>query len=659
MGWITRVFLVLTLVLVAACEPDPPPPPNSVDSKPAETGVPQFAYAEKGKLRLMRAGVKVVELDADTGEQAEWSPDGSRFVAIAGEELVSIDARTGAVARAACTCRDVAVVAGKVFASADYGATELKVFDLATLKALGPLRLDKGVSSIAGAGDRLVTFQITETGARDESELVVIEPVTGKTTNVGKVGQVADTAFTPRGWWGGPLFAYATTGSSGAMTAVADVFWLDPTSPAEQVQTSDQELRQTTPKIADADWNSSRDHLWWAADGTLRTAAWTWSCTYGGLSGPQCGEKSAHNQWRYDGAEWARTDERDFDSVLDIGAGSSLELGRGEEDKPLTLVEGEKRTALSAHVRRLWTPPQLGTSPAGPPGTQEMALRFAPTVWLHPEEKNFPGNASDYIRKSVLRFDHGDICEEGDEPVATDLDETRLGRGEGYAHKEAVRSGIRNPCKHLDDGRTFHSNAPADQGKKGGKGFYLDSPEEVRPGNTPDADKRVNAPVYWEYVPPKAGRLGAYLYWFFYPYNDFHIGALPNLQHEGDWERVAVQIDGDRPVGVAFAKHGGPVCSKPWDDMAKSGTRAEVFSAKGSHASYPFEDEYPTLGPTSDHTGKGFAWDAATSLLNVKDQPWYGYRGLWGRLGVHKNTSGPAGPWPKRDMSASLTTEIC
>ncbi|SDC12614.1 hypothetical protein [Actinokineospora iranica] len=252
-------------------------------------------------------------------------------------------------------------------------------------------------------------------------------------------------------------------------------------------------------------------------------------------------------------AEWARTDERDFDTVLDIGAGSSLGPSRGEEDKPLTLVEGEKRAELSAHVRGLWTPPQLGTPPASPPGTQEMALRFAPTV--------------------------------------------------------AASRGEELPWRR--------------------------------------------------FRPQKDGRLSAYLYWFFYPYNDFHIGASPNLRHEGDWERVAVQIDGDRPVGVAFAKHGGPACSKPWNDMAKSGTHAEVFSAKGSHASYPFIDEYPTLCPTSDHTGKGFAWDAATSLLNVKDQPWYGYRGLWGELGVHKNTTGPAGPWPKRDMSASLTTEKC
>ncbi|SDC12591.1 hypothetical protein [Actinokineospora iranica] len=162
-----------------------------------------LSIGEKDRLRLMRADAQVAELAADAGQRAEWAPDGSRFAAIAGEQVVSIDARTGAIAKAACTCYDVAVAARKVYAAAEYGATELKVFDLATLKAHGPLTLHKGASSIAGAGDRLVTFQITETGARDESELIIIEPATGAKTNAGKVGQVADTAFTPRGWWAG------------------------------------------------------------------------------------------------------------------------------------------------------------------------------------------------------------------------------------------------------------------------------------------------------------------------------------------------------------------------------------------------------------------------------------------------------------------------
>lgn len=149
MGWIAR-SLVLTLVLVAACEPDSPPPgPNAAQTKPAETGDPVFAYAEPGKLRLMRAGAEIVGLDGDTGP-SEWTADGSRFVARVGErQLVSVDVRTGSVAKAECACYDIAIAAGKVFASADYGATELSVYDAVTLEPQAPLALDGGAS-----GDR-------------------------------------------------------------------------------------------------------------------------------------------------------------------------------------------------------------------------------------------------------------------------------------------------------------------------------------------------------------------------------------------------------------------------------------------------------------------------------------------------------------------------
>jgi hypothetical protein len=337
--------------------------------------------------------------------------------------------------------------------------------------------------------------------------------------------------------------------------------------------------------------------------------------------------------------------------VQDIGPGATLELGRGEEDKQLTLVEGEKRTELSARVRHLWTPPQLGAPQPGGTGTQEAAMRFAPTVWLHPDEKNFPDDPSDYIRRSQLRFDHGN-CTDDPETLATDIDPITLGRGDGYQHKEADPDPKTGVCVHPEAGRTFQSNAPVNQPT--GRGFYLHPAQETRPGKTPGDDKQVKVPVYWEFVPAKDGVLSAYLYWFFYPYNNF------TGDHEGDWERVAIQVDGDRPVAVTFAKHGGPTCYVQWDSLETSGSHAAVFGAKGSHGSYPRAGDYPLGGPAgTDHAGKGFAWNTGGALVSVKDQPWYGYRGIWGQPGSFSFTTGPAGPWPKRDMSASLTKSKC
>lgn len=650
MGWIMRLLvLTLSLVLVAGCEPDPPPPPDSVDTKPAETGAPLFAYAEEGKLRLMRAGAVVAELDADTGEQAEWAPDGSRFVAIAGEQLVSIDARTGAIAKAACTCHDVAIAAGKVYVSAQYGATELTVFDLATLKPQGPLKLDNGASSIAGAGDRLVTFQISQTGARDASELIIVDPATGKTTNAGKAGQVADTAFTPRGWSGGPLFAYATTGSTGAATAVAEVFWLDPTSPAEQTRTSDRELRQTTPNIAADDWNSSRDHLWWAADGTLRTAAWTWSCTYGGLNGPRCGEKSAHTQWRYDGAQWARTDERDLDSVFDIGAGSSLELGRGEEDKPLTLVEGQNRTALSTHALQVWIPPQRGR-PTGDSSQAALAKQWAPLVRLSQFDLAGPADPSDFIVRSTLRWSHDSNCH--DHHIARDLDERVLGQG-GYHHQSGGKPHypLNRECPH--EGDPLPSNHTEDVGSGeflGPEGFFLDADNLAIAGiDDPHRSDGVNtAPVYWQHADQdgKPGGRVAVIYWLFYPTN-------PNANpHEGDWERVAVVFDDKTPVQLTFWAH-GHACGLPWNDAEKSDGHPVAYSAVLSHASYPRPGRNK-----QDIANPGDRWTTWAKLEPVTEQPWWGYTGAWGEGGP-KHLRGPSGPSPGRGVGEAFSTDKC
>jgi hypothetical protein len=641
------------LLVVTACTADPGPTPPPVLTV-IDRGDPVFAYTETGRIRVMRAGTEVATVGTKTPViDVEWTADGTRLVATNGTRLSSTDVRTGATATIDCTrCDTIAVAAGRVFA-ATYGATELTVHDVATLARVGPVQQVRPVTSIEGAGDRVVTFQIVADGARAATDVVVLDPATGASTTVGQTGPVATTAFTPRGWWGGPLFAYAATGSTGASTGVAKVVWFDPTSTAKQVETSDQELRELGPEVGEQNWNSGRDQLWWAADGTLRVTAWAWACADGGrLRGPTCADPTPRNQWRYDGAEWARTDERNLGSVRDIGDGHVLELTAGTSDRQLTLVRDESRTVIGTRVHVLSTPPRPGARRTGATGTQELAQRFAPHVWLHPNETSFPTDPSAYIRGAKLRFDHGDICKDDSEPVAEGLDPTRLGRGEGYQHRAGVGNPRLNRCEHPEDGRTFRSNAPVDQGGGGGKGFYLDGADDARSGNTPSGHNRVSAPVYWEYVGAKDGRRGAYLYWFFYAYND------SSNNHEGDWERVAVQVDGDKPVGVTFWKHGQPTCQVPWGTIEKAGTRPVTFSAHGSHGSYPREGEYPTKVGL-DRAAKGFDWITSSHLLNVKDQPWYGYRGIWGRVGVFSFTTGPAGPWPNRDMSGALSTTVC
>lgn len=655
---------VLVVLCAVACTSTPSEPPDPQLQQTQGAADPVYAYTSSDRLRVMRGSSQIAEMPLDqqaSVRDAEWTADGSRLVAATTNQLVSIDARTGARVTADCVCDNVAIASGKLYTSSD-NANELAVYDLTTLASRGTVKVDvgqaRGLEAVDGAGDRLVTFQIIGGGARTESAVVVLDPATGSSTTVGNVIALADTAYTQRGWRGGPMFVYAATGSTGALTGVASIWSFDPTNPAKAVEITDRELREKTPDVAQNDWNSGRDNLWWAADGTLRTTAWTWSCTDSGRAGqPDCVNRIPHTQWRFDGTTWSMVDDRDLDTVQDIGSGAKLELSRepapAVQDKQLTLVEGgEKRSVIGTDVRRLWTPGLARPAPKS--HDQQMAERFAPLVWLHNAESDFPTDTSSFVRNSVLRFDHGKTCSDEGEPVATNLDEHTLGHDPGYSHNAGTFGDENGRCHH-DGGETFHSHQPVDEAKAGGTGFYLDVDDNAHHGNQPGDNKQVNAPVYWEHYTKEGNARSAYIYWFFYAYDDY------TANHEGDWERIAVQVEGDRPVGVTYWKHEIPACYVPWDGVEVSGDHPVTFSAQGAHGSYAREGNYPRYDGEqwgTDRTNRTFEWNTTRQVLSVKEQPWYGYRGHWGQIGLIGFTSGKEGPYPGRELPA-LTTDRC
>jgi len=647
----------LVVMTAASCTSSPPTPPAKTERvAPQQVAVaPVVAYATPDAVRVLRGAAAVADIALAENENvvdAEWVPDGSRVVVATSTRLVSIDTATGATATAPCECSHLAVAGGKVYSIDGYSPAEMAVHDVTTLRAEEALRPDlagaKGLLSIDGAGDRLVVFRISEDGARPLTDVVVFQPATGTSTTVGSTGHLGTPsggAYTPRGWRDAPGYAYLASGSTGAQTGTASVVWFDPTSPAPQVVTTDRQLREQTPDVPEEAWNSAREHLWWASDGTIRTTAWTWKCEQAGpLEQPRCTDLVPHQQWRHDGVDWTRTDDRDLASVRELGDGTSVELSR---DKNLSLVNGGARTPVATGVDRVWTP----ALPAVPveQGDQALAERFAPEVWLHQDEENFPADAGEFVRRSTLRFDHGPPC--GDPRlVAERADPVKLGRGEHTS--PALRRNQRD-CSPSDEPVVFRSDLVARDGS--GKGFLLDLDDDARDGNKP-VDGAVTAPVYWEYLPGQRPGVGAYVYWLFYAYNNF----LNN--HEADWERVAVQVDGDRPVAVAFSKHKVPPCQVTWERLDTGGDHPVTFSASGSHASYGFAGEFSRADGKqvgTDKTARNTRWPTWTDVRALRDQPWYGYRGLWGDTALIDVNSGIVGPYPKRDMSALLTTSQC
>lgn len=661
-GWVA--VGMVALALSACTEPAGQPPDKRAGEGPVER---VYAYTGSNSLRLLRGAEQVAEVQFGRDEgaiDAEWTPGGSRFVATTGTQLISIDARTGATVKAACKCQDIAVAGGKVY-TVNEGDRELGTYDAATLASTGPLKVNvgqtRGLLAVDGAGERLVTYPIIGGGARTETDVVVLDPATGATTTVGKALPIADTAYTPRGWQGGPTFAYATVGAISASEAVADVFWFDPMNPAQQVQTSDRPLREKTPDIAESEWSSGRDHLWWAADGTLRTAAWMWACVG---SGPNCLDDAPHTQWTYDGTKWTETDQRDFDSVQDIGGGAVLELGRAPSmtdlKKQLTLIDGGKRQVIGSDVRRLWAPALSGPPPAARPATrEELAARFAPFVWLHDEDENGPTDVRDFIAHSKLWWAHDGGCK--DHLIAAEVSPAGLGTG-AYSHQEATNPVVPGTDCTEHIGRVYRTNEDTHPKRSdavpGDEGFYLDVDDQHRGGMGP------GAPVYWEYQHDDNANVDAYVYWFFYAYNNF------DNKHEGDWERVAVQTDGERPLGMIYWRHHEPPCLVPWNKLENEGGHPVAYSAKGSHGSYPSEGafrlsvpfigEVNTLPVPTDHTKRGKGWSTWENAKPVGAQDWWGYGGAWGAIHLIKDFSGPDGPNPRYNKAqGALGDSLC
>ncbi|WP_285500884.1 hypothetical protein [Actinokineospora sp. NBRC 105648] len=289
--------------------------------------------------------------------------------------------------------------------------------------------------------------------------------------------------------------------------------------------------------------------------------------------------------------------------------------------------------------------PRVATT-AGPSGVEAavLAQRFAPQVWLAEGDDNFPMAATDFVTRSALRFDHGDLCDDP-EPVAEGVEPKRLGEDGGYRHRAyPVPVGTQTPSCDHEAGIEYDTtdDVPA---VRSSQGFYLDLDDDARSG-----DSTLGAPAYWERHEDGSG-LVAFVYWFFYGYNDY------NNKHEGDWERVAVQVRGEQPVAVTFWKHEEPTCTVDWADLDVDDGHPTVLAAKGAHGSYPTAGMFNHPGGV-DITTKGRLWRAWSQVRAADAEPWWGYRGMWGEAGM-KNFRGPRGPYPGREQEGVFTTREC
>ncbi len=315
---------------------------------------------------------------------------------------------------------------------------------------------------------------------------------------------------------------------------------------------------------------------------------------------------------------------------------------------------------------------------------------FAPLVHLDADEPAHPMGADDFLENSWLMWAH-DGCPDYsvalrrhvDHPQARRkqimgaFERSRLAGAGAYSHTPATKDGCRDRGPSFSAGdhtRAFDvKQRPA--GLPAKEGFHLDLWDAKRAGDgrtTSEGSQRMLSPipVYFERSEERHdGRRDLRItYWFFYglsiPPGPASLTKL--VAHEGDWERVSVLLRRGTvagqyiPVSARYHYHDESRVV-PWHAVDRIALGADlpthpvVFSARGSHASYPRAGRYENVFKAAGR--RRFAvHDVATScprcpqwrtwqkLVDARAQPWYGFGGAWGRAGTIGGTTGPLGP---------------
>lgn len=259
-----------------------------------------------------------------------------------------------------------------------------------------------------------------------------------------------------------------------------------------------------------------------------------------------------------------------------------------------------------------------------------LMAKFSPTVRLAPAAADIyrPANVDWYLPRVHMRFSHSGCP---DHQVLADGAPTQTNLS---AQTHPTDNFI---CVHTS---TVYKSSGSH------KEFFLQpSDTSIWPGTA--------ASGWRTYVHVKQSSLvsGGYdiQYWFFYAYDD---GPL-NFNHEADWEHITVTADASQNFYSAwYAQHNSGVRYSKSQLTFVNGTHPVVYSAAGTHASYPKAGSWSvSLGFTDYTYDGGPSYDTASNQINVGEtslplggQSFIKYGGIWGEVGLTSVSTGPQTP---------------
>lgn len=269
----------------------------------------------------------------------------------------------------------------------------------------------------------------------------------------------------------------------------------------------------------------------------------------------------------------------------------------------------------------------------------ELAKRFTPVLYFHPDEIFRP------------------------QPVDILVQSSRLRENRSFWFDTNILTFVQ-----LDDLVTYHE-----------PNFFLD----IWYGNSGESDYKnytAHRQYYLDHLDPENGgpQISAYAhvihddsnnkiiiqYWLFYYYNDWF------NKHEGDWELIEIILDTNYlPEWVICSQHHGGT-KRTWAaTQIEENTHPVIYVALGSHANYFWGNEiYPNgmnIGNSRleilDRTGDvgrviprvillPSREEAATNSDPIGSLNWIIFKGHWGEQAGQEDFGGPTGPADKGEQ---------
>lgn len=268
--------------------------------------------------------------------------------------------------------------------------------------------------------------------------------------------------------------------------------------------------------------------------------------------------------------------------------------------------------------------------------------RFRVIVALHPDEYCFPMNPIDFIRLSRFRRHNSGATDDG---YNKNTGQFVNGNSHSSEYYNIPVSIIDSYYVKPMPGHPIYNLRPYDENSIGSGEVFLQPDNHLYGDINPNG--RIPVFTYSSYYKTASGATGERReFWLFYGY-DAADRAL-NYSHQGDWERVILDIVNNSIQGAWLSAHKDLTyySANQLQISESDGIQTlRVFSGVGTHAHY----SKPGISSFTDATADGgYQWRITDNVESLEFQLWRNYAGAWGEVGLKASTTGPLGPWYKR-----------